>query len=71
MSWIDDELANHRFDEKKKSTSIGTASLYRVRVSVKGTIMVSGVYAENARRAKTIAEQLFGKGNIRGLPVQQ
>lgn len=71
MSWIDDELANHRFDEKKKDTSVGTASLYRVRVSIKGTLMVSAVYAENPRRAKIIAEELFGKGNIRGLPVKQ
>jgi hypothetical protein len=71
MSWIDDELANHRFDEKKKDSSSGTAHLYRVRVSVKGTLMVSAVYAENVRRAKSIAEELFGKGNIRGLPVKQ
>lgn len=71
MSWIDDELENRRVDEKKKDSSIGTASLYRIRVSVKGTLMVSAVYAENPRRAKTIAEELFGKGNLRGLPVKQ
>jgi len=71
MSWIDHELAIRRMDEEKKDSSIGTASLYRIRVSVKGTLMVSAVYAENPRRAKTIAEKLFGKGNLRGLPVKK
>ena len=70
MSWIDDALAARRLDEKKKDSSIGTAHLYKIRVRVHGTLMVSAVYAENARRAKTIAEELFGKGNIRGLPVK-
>jgi hypothetical protein len=71
MSWVDDELAIHRVDEKKKdSNSIGSASLYKVRVEVDGTLMITAVYAENARRAKTIAETLFGKGKIRGLPVK-
>ena len=71
MSWIDDELATRRVDEKKKSdSSIGTAKLYKIRVRVHGTLMVSAVYAENPRRAKTIAEKLFGKGNIRGLPTK-
>ena len=70
MTWIDDELDSRRMDEKKKDSSIGTAKLFRIRVRVKGTLMVSAVYAENARRAKTIAEELFGKGNLRGLPVK-
>lgn len=70
MTWIDDELASRRMDEKKKDSSIGSASLYKVRVSINGTLMHTGVYAENPRRAKTIAEELFGKGKIRGLPVK-
>ncbi len=70
MTWIDDELDFHRMDEKKKDSSIGTAHLFRIRVRVKGTLMVSAVYAENARRAKIIAEEVFGKGNIRGLPIK-
>ena len=70
MSWLDDELETRRVDEKKKDSSIGSAKLFKVRISVKGTLMVSAVYAENARRAKTIAEELFGKGNVRGLPVK-
>jgi transposase len=69
MTWIDDELEFRRIDEKKKDSSIGTAKLFRIRVRVGGTLMVSAVYAENPRRAKKIAEELFGKGNIRGLPV--
>lgn len=71
MSWIDDELENRRVDEKNKGSSTGSASRYQVRVRVKGTLMVSAVYAENARRAKMIGEELFGKGNIRGLPVKK
>jgi len=71
MSWIDDELGTRRVDEKKSDSSIGTAHLYKVRVSVKGTLMMTAVYAENVRRAKTIAEKLFGKGNIRGLPTKK
>lgn len=71
MSWIDDELANRRVDEKTKSSSTGSASRYQIRIRVKGTLMVSAVYAENPRRAKTIAEELFGKGNVRGLPVKK
>ena len=70
MSWVDDKLAAHRVDEKKKDSSIGSASLYKVRVEVNGTLMLTAVYAENARRAKIIAEKLFGKGNTRGLPTK-
>ncbi len=70
MTWIDDELDSLRMDEKKKDSSIGTAKLFRIRVRLKGTLMVSAIYAENPRRAKIIAEELFGKGNIRGLPVK-
>ena len=71
MNWIEDELKTRRVDEKKKDSSSGTAHLHRVRVSVNGTLMVTAVYAENARRAKTIAEKLFGKGTVRGLPVKE
>ena len=70
MSWIDDELGTRRVDEKKKDSSIGSASLYKVRVEVNGTLMLTAVYAENARRAKIIAEKLFGKGKTRGLPTK-
>jgi len=71
MTWIDDELKTRRVDEKKSESTSGTAHRYRVRVSVDGTLMVTAVYAENARRAKTIAEKLFGKGKVRGLPVKK
>lgn len=72
MNWIEDELATRRVDEKQKTkSSAGTAHLYKVRVSIKGTMMITAVYAENVRRAKTIAEELFGKGKVRGLPVRK
>jgi len=71
MNWIEDELDSRRVDEKKKRSSTGTAYLYKVRVNVNGTLMLTAVYAENQRRAKSIAEELFGKGKIRGLPVKK
>lgn len=71
MSWIDDELQSRRLDEKKSESSIGTAKRFVARVKINGVLMTTAVYAENQRRAKTIAEKLFGKGNVRGQPVQK
>jgi hypothetical protein len=71
MSWIDDELETRRVDEKTKDSSTGTAVLFKVTVSLDGTLMQTAVYAENARRAKIIAEKMFGKGKTRGLPVKK
>ena len=71
MNWVQEELAKRKLDEKKSDSSIGTAKKFELRVRVGGVMMKSAVYAENPRRAKTIAEKLFGKGNVRGLPVQK
>ena len=73
MSWIEDELDSRRVDEKKKDTkgSSGTAYPYKVRVKVNGILMLTVVHAENQRRAKAIAEKLFGKGKLQGLPTRK
>ncbi len=71
MSWVDDELSKRRLDEKKSSSNIGTVKRFVARVRVDGTLMSTAIFAENQRRAKTIAEKLYGKGNVRGLPVEK
>ncbi len=71
MSWVTDELSKRRLDEKKSDSSIGTVKRFEARVKLNGVLMSTAVFAENARRARTIAEKLFGKGNVRGLPVQK
>lgn len=71
MNWIDEELSNRRLDEKEKDSSGGTAKKFTMRVRLNGTLMTTAVFAENQRRAKTIGEKLFGKGNVRGLPVRK
>lgn len=72
MNWVQEELSKRKLEEKKKSdSSIGTAKKFEARVRVDGVMMKTAVYAENQRRAKTIAEKLFGRGNVRGLPVQK
>lgn len=72
MNWVLEELRARRLDEKKKDdSSIGTVKRFVARVKVNGVLMQTAVFAENARRARTIAEKLFGRGNVRGLPVQK
>jgi hypothetical protein len=70
MSWIDDELSKRRLDEKK-SSNIGTVKRFVARVRVDGTLMSTAVFAENQRRARTIAKKLFGDDNVRGMPVEK
>lgn len=72
MNWIRDELDARRLDEKKDSdSSIGTVKRFVARVRINGVLMSTAVFAENERRAKTIAEKLYGKGNVRGQPVRK
>ena len=72
MNWVQQELHARRLDEKKKDSdsSIGTVKRFIVRVSIKGTIMKTAVFAENFRRARTLAEELYGKGSVKTQPVQ-
>ena len=71
MNWVQKELAARRLDEKSAKTTTGTVKRFVARVRVDGTLMSTAVFAENARRARTIAEKLFGKNNVRGLPVEK
>ena len=71
MSWIDDELQKRRLAEKKDDSSIGTVHKFEARVRIKGVLMKTAIFAENARRARTIAEKLYGESNVRGLPVKK
>ena len=71
MSWIDDELQQRRLVEKKDDSSIGTVHRFVARVRVDGVLMSTAIFAENARRARKIAEKLYGSSNVRGLPVKK
>jgi hypothetical protein len=71
MNWIKNEIDSRRLTEKKKDTEkSGTVSRYVVRVSVNGVTMKTAVFAENFKRARSIAEKLFGKGNVKTQPVK-
>lgn len=71
MNWIEAELASRRLDEKETKSSIGTVKRFVARVRVDGVLMSTAIFAENQRRAKTLGEKLYGKGNVRGLPVEK
>lgn len=52
----------------QEADSTGSIRLYQIRVSVGGTTILTGVYAESTKRARDVAEKLFGKTNIKGMP---
>jgi len=55
----------------QEAESTGSIHLYQLRVSVGGTTILTGVYAESIKRATDIAEKLFGKANIKGRPTKK